>query len=279
MAENASKTLPADAAPSDAPRAPPDDAFVRTTNEFWGQAAGHSREILIGAGVLMIGGLLASGVQRHQESKKQEAGAAVSRALKVAARPVAQKDDPAPTTPPPADEAPFATAQAKNEAVVAAFADVNRKFADSPAAGLGLLPLAEAEFALGKLDDAKGHYEKLTRSLPAEDPTRALGFLGLARIAEQKQDWTGAEKGYADLQRESPRAFLKDEAAVGKARMLEQQNKLQEAADAFAEVKVSFPSTEAARIAESHLGVLAGKGIKPPEKAAPAAPVAAPAAK
>jgi TolA-binding protein len=247
------------------------DPFLRATTQLWDTVAEHAQQIGIGLAVLVVALMVFAGVSAHQRGARDEAGAALSAALQIAERPVSKEEEkPAPGETPDPDEKPFKTDADKQSALVTALMEVRNKYPQSEAGISALVPLGDAQLRLGKLDDAAQSYQAYVNQGPHDDPLRSLAELGLAKVAEAKKDYTGASAAYDVLMRDAPHAFLKDLAALGKARILDAQGQKQQAAEAYQQVKDGYPGSEASREAGEQLSVLAAAGIKPTPKAAPA---------
>ena len=150
--------------------------------------------------------------------------------------------------------------------------EIIAKHPGTDAAHSALVPLGDAQLKLGQLDDAQRSYSDFISGAADDVAMRSLAELGLAKVAESKKDYAAAATAYETLQRDAPHSFLKDRAALGKARMLELQGKKQDAANAYADVKDGYANTDASREAGDRLAMLATEGIKPPPRAMPVAP-------
>jgi TolA-binding protein len=250
------------------------DPFLRATTQLWETLASHAQQIGMGLAVLVVVLVIYAGVTAHQRTARDEAGAALAKALVVAQRPVSKEEPAAGETVDP-DDAPFKTDADKQSALVTALMEVRSKYPESEAGVAALVPLGDAQFKLGKLDEAKQSYEAYLAKGPAGDAVRSLAQLGLAHVAEGKKDLAGASTAYDSLMRDAPHTFLKDVAALGKARMLEVQGQKQPAAEAYQQVKDGYPNTESSREATERLSALASQGFKPAHVAA-ASPDAGP---
>ena len=242
------------------------DPFLRFSIELWDKVAAHAKEIGIALGLVVVAGLVYAAVQAHQSSARAQAGGALAEALKVASRPVKgdASDEEKPETPPAPEDAPFKTFDDKQKAIIAALQEVVAKYPGSDAARTALVPLGDANLQLGQLDAAQKAYSDFVAAGGNDAQLRALAELGLAKVAEARKDWNGAQAAYDQLQRDAPHVFLKDVAALGKARMLELAGKKQDAAAAFAAVRDGYAGTDASRQAGEHLAMLESQGFKAP---------------
>jgi predicted negative regulator of RcsB-dependent stress response len=249
---------------------PPDPTELRSA--AWAEWIGNNIQ-MIGAGfVLLFVAAIGYGIwQSHEAGVETQAGAALGKALQAASRPVTGKDEPAPEEPPAPDEAPFATDEAKQTALLNAVTDVRTKHGASPAGTLALLVQGDAQFKLGKLDEAQKSYQDYVSRTAANDALHSVAQLNLARIAESKKDAEGARVAYEKLLADAPHTFLKDEATFSKGRLLEAAGKKQEAAEAFQNVKDVYKESPLARDADQKLTALAAEGFVPASVKAAAA--------
>jgi tetratricopeptide (TPR) repeat protein len=245
------------------------DPFLKATIQLWDKLHEMRKQIGIALAMALVALLIFAGFTAHQEGKDADAGAALGQAMHLAQRPVQSAEAEKPETAPAPDDAPFKTDAERQTALAAALKDVRARYAGTDAAKSALLALGDAQLKLGQLDDAQKSYAEYVQSATGSDAFRALAELGLAKVAEAKKDLAAAAQAYETLQRDAPHSFLRDVAGLGKARMLEQQGKKQEAAVAYQEVKDGFQNTEAARTATARLAMLATQGVQAPTSAVP----------
>ncbi|MBI5546338.1 MAG: tetratricopeptide repeat protein [Deltaproteobacteria bacterium] len=242
------------------------DPFVRVTSAFWAKAMEHQKVIglaLLGAFALFI---VAALIVRTGQSKGREAGGALASALALAHRPVEGTLD-ALQQDPTAEK--FKTFKEKNEALAKALEEVRTQHAGSPAARTSTLFWADAQFQLGKLDEAAKGYDQFLAEAPASDPLRMLALEGRGYVYEAKKELDKAIETFEKMSREAAGEPGKARAAYHKARLLEAQGKKPEAAAAFQKLKDEFKEAPAAREAEERLALLAMQGVPMPEKAKP----------
>jgi len=246
------------------------DPFLKFTMELWDKLYAMRKVLGLLVLVIIVGAIGFAAITAHKNGLRSRAGAALGEALAVQQRPVKGDDDATVSADP--NQTPFKTNAEKQQAIVSALEGVIAKYPGTEAATNALIPLASAQLALGKLDDAQRNDTAFLAAATRDPQFRALAQLGLANVAEAKKDWTTAGNAYATLQTSAPHAFLKDQAALGKARMLEKAGKKQEAAAAYAEVKDGFAGSPVAREATERLAFLATLGVHPPVRAAPQPP-------
>ncbi len=238
------------------------DPFQEYTLKLWDWVADHAKQI----GVGLAGGAVAitvfAGISAHQQAVREEAGAALAKALTIAQRPIS-KEEPEKDASTDPDDQPFKSETDQQNALIAALNEVRTHYPDSDAAQAALLSLGDAELKLGKLDEARSNFDAYVAHAAPDDSFKALAELGQAHVAELKKDYAGAQSAYESLLRDAPHVFLKDEAALGKARMLEAQGKKNEAAEAYQLVKDGYQSADVSKTASERLAFLATQGIRP----------------
>jgi tetratricopeptide (TPR) repeat protein len=217
------------------------------------------RLVALAAGVILLGGAgiaVASYVSNRGET---EASKALTSALKVLQRPTGTGKEPAAEDDP---EPPFASQTEKDEALLKELASVRNKYPRSRAAVAAELPVAEAELRLGRPDDALKSFEVFLKASSADPHLRAQALEGEGYAFEAKGQLDQALSSFDELAR-SKSDFLGAMGLYHRGRILAEQGKKQEAADAFAQTSSSFPNSPAARLASDRLAVLAEQGIKP----------------
>ena len=247
------------------------DPFERITRAIWAKLV--ERQKLVGLALLAVFALfvVAAVAVRMSQAKSKEAGAALARAMELARRPVegsmeALQD-------PKAEK--FPTFKAKNEAMAKALDEVRAQHPGTEAARTATVFWADAEFQLGKLDEAtKGYEEYLAQTRPG-DSLRVLADEGLGYSWEAKKDLDKAYQAFDAMNREAAGDPEKARAAYQLARILEEQGKKTEAAQAFQKVKDEYKEAPAARDADERLALLAMQGVAVPEKAKDATKTAA----
>ncbi len=240
-------------------RAP--DAFQKAGLQAREWLQDKQRLVLLAAlAVLVAGGgvAVASFVSNRGEV---EASKALSSALKIVERPVRAEEPPAPQE--PDGEPPFASQKEKDEALIKQLAEVRQKYPRSRAAVAAELPIGEAQLRLGQPDEALKSIQEFLKAIPPDDPLRAEALEGQGYAYEEKGNLDQALASFDALSRDSKTDFLNGMGLYHRGRILMQQDKKQEAAEAFAQISSAYPSSPAARLASERLAVLAEQGIKP----------------
>ncbi|MGI5862590.1 MAG: tetratricopeptide repeat protein [Myxococcales bacterium] len=236
------------------------DKFLEAITEFWNKAAQHQKAIGIGA-LAVVGLFLIVGLISHsQEKSATAAGGALAQALELSRQGIEGTFD-ASSDP---DAPKFASHQEKYEKLVAAFEKVRADHPGSKAARTAGYYLADAQFQLGKLEEADKAYEQFIAQTSSGDPLRVLALEGRGYIAESKKEWAKASELFGQMSREASGEPTKARAAYHRARILAAEGKKQEAAEAFQKVKSEFKEAPAARLAGERLALLAADGVHAP---------------
>ena len=239
-------------------RAP--DAFQKAGLQAreWLQSKKGLVLLLVAAALLVGGGVaVASYFSNRGES---DASKALATALKVVERPV-RAEIQAPTD---ADaEAPFPTQKEKDEELVKQLTEVQQKFPRSRSAITAELPIGEAQLRLGRPDGAMKSLQDFIKATPSEEPLRVEALEGQGYAYEAKGQLDQALSTFDALSRENKTDFLTGIGLYHRGRILIEQGKKQEAAEAFAQVSSAYPNTPVARLASDRLAVLAEEGFKP----------------
>lgn len=244
------------------------DAFQRVSGELWNKLIERQKIVglaLLGAVALF---LVIALVARHNQGQAREAGGALASALALANRPVegsleALQD-------PTAEK--FKTFQEKNEALAKALDEVRAKHSGTEAATTATLFFGDAQFHLGKLDEAAKAYDDFLAKAGEGDALRTLALEGQGYVFEAKKELDKALEAFDKMGKQAVAEPSKARAAYHRARILEAQGKKQEAAAAFQKLKDEYKEAPAAREAEERLALLAMQGVPMPEKAKPAEP-------
>lgn len=241
------------------------DAFQKAGLQARQWLEDKQRLVALVAGVILLGGAgiaLASYVSNRGET---EASRALASALKLLQRPTGTGKEPATDED---AEPPFSSQTEKDEALIKELAGVREKYPRSRAAVAAELPIAEAELRLGRADVALKSFEVFLKASFADPHRRAQALEGEGYGFEAKGQLDQALSSFDELAR-SKSDFLGAMGLYHRGRILAEQGKKQEAADAFAQTSSSFPNSPAARLASDRLAVLAEQGIKPTPPAAP----------
>ena len=251
------------------------DQFLKTSSAYWGMAAANRKLIIAVAAGLLSLAIVVIVVSNVMKAKVQASGEAFSAALALAERPV-QGDVSALSA--PADVTPFATRQAKYEALEAAFQKLRDEHAGTRAAQSAAYYLADAQMQLGKVEAADELYAAYVGSAKAGAPLRLMALEGRGYAAEKRGDAVAALSFFEQLGREAQGEQWQARAAYHRARMLVLQGKKAEAAEAFERIGKDFSkATAMGALAKERLALLASEGIRPAVEPPPAAAVAQPA--
>jgi tetratricopeptide (TPR) repeat protein len=243
------------------------DKFLKFSTEFWGKAAQKQKAIGIGVAVVIGLFLVAALVSRSQHKQANASGGALAEALDLASRGVEgsfeASGDP--------DEPRFSTQQQKYEELSAALDKVRTGHSGTLAARSATYYFADAQYQLGKYEEADKAYGDFIGQASAGDPLRVLALEGRGYVAESKQDWAKSLELFEQMSREATGEPVKARAAYHRARILAASGKKLEAAEAYQKLKDDFKEAPAARQAGERLALLAAEGVKAPAVQAQAA--------
>lgn len=216
------------------------DKFTKTAGNLLSMARQHPRETFIVAGgvvvVLIVLGLLldAGGIRVDPV-----AGGKLSEALALLERPVGEAPD---------GEESFASEEEKRTALVEAFEAIRASHGGSPAALTATLALADVRYAEGRHDEAIALYDAYLEKTKV-DHRRTLALEGKALSLEAKGDLDAAAAAFAAL----AEAGAEAKGLYGKARLLERQQKWEEARAAWDELKENHGFTPEGQAANQRL--------------------------
>lgn len=190
----------------------------------WARDAGDRltkhRNLLIGGAVavlLAIGGTL--GYQRFAMAREGRAADAYAEALRVAMAPIEAEPDPSAATRP---EGPrFRTVEARLQAAVEKFRQVERNHPSSRIAPIARLNEANTLLLLGRYQEAKQVFEGLRGADTAGLEGRVVE--GIAHAEEGLNNVAGAERAFRELQ-DIQSGMYRDEAQYALARLALRQN-------------------------------------------------------
>lgn len=223
------------------------DKFQQRAGGWFDWAHENQKQVALGGAallvVILVIGLLFGG-KPQKAAETSEAGRELSAALALVDRPVASGA-------PSGAEKPFATEKEKQQAIADALTEVRRKHPGSNAALSAILPLADARFKLGEFDVAAGLYDEYLQKAPANSPLRFLALEGKAQSLEAKGDLDGAAKAFDKLGSEAP--GYEDRALYGKASVLQQQQKWDEARATYEKLEKDHPTSPLARMGGERL--------------------------
>ena len=228
------------------------DKFQAQSQSYLDWAHEHPKHVLWG-GVGLLALILAIGLifgGGDSGPKVTKGGKQLAAALALLDRPVVAPGDEAPA----AGTETFASETEKQQAIEKALAEVREQHPGSDVARSALLPLADARFKLGKFDEALAAYDEYLGAAGKDDPMRFLALEGRATALEAKGDATAAVAAWDRMKEEAP--DFADRALFGKARLLEQQGKWDEARKLYEQIKSEYGQSPVNRFASERLAVL-----------------------
>lgn len=227
----------------------------------------RQKAILIVVGVVIVGGLGVALATYMSNRSDLNAAKMFGDALKPLDRPVVAATD-APPVVEEGEDPPFKSQNEKDEALVRTLGEFRKDHGSSKAAATAAITLAQAQFRLGKHDDALTGFDDFLKSAQTDDPLRAAALEGKGYVFEAKGDYDKALTAFEQLGRENKTEFLTGMGPFHRARVLLAQGKKEEAAKEFSLIAQQFPNTAAARLSQERLSTLVAAGITPPPLAA-----------
>lgn len=222
------------------------DKFTRATSGWLARARENPRETAIAVGglllVLVIVGFL---VDRGGIRVDPVAGGALSEALALVDRPVGEAEA-------AEGEEAFATEEERRTALAEAFEAIRSRHGNSPSGLTATLALADVRFDQGDYDAALSLYEAFLSKAGSDHSLRVLALEGKAVALEAKGDLEGALAGFEAL----IQAGAEGKGLYGKARLLERQQKWDEARAAWEKLKEEHGLTPEGREANLRLARL-----------------------
>lgn len=238
------------------------DAFQAAGAQAQSWFQERQKAILIVLGVILVGGLGVALATYLSNRSDQQAAKSFGDALKPLSREVAAGES-APVVA-EGEDPPFKSQKEKDEALVKALAEFKQQNSGSKAAATAAITLAQANFRLGKLDDALAGFDDYLKAAPTDDPLRAAALEGKGYVFEAKGDYDKALTAFEQLGRENKTEFLTGMGPYHRARVLLAQGKKDEAAKEFSSIAQQFPNTAAARMSQERLSSLVAAGVTPP---------------
>jgi tetratricopeptide (TPR) repeat protein len=226
------------------------DKFQKEAGGVFDWMHEHPKEVAMGGAglvalILVIG--LAFGGDDRSAERGSAAGADLATALELVDRPVASEGAP----PPQGGGQPFAGETEKQQAIAQALTEVRTTHAGTRTATAAALPLADAQFKLGKYDEALALYDEYLKEAPAGAELRFLALEGRAQTLQAQGKTDEAIQAWDRLAEQEP--AYKDRALYGKGRLLEKQQKWDEARAAYEVVQKDFANGAMARLAAERL--------------------------
>jgi tetratricopeptide (TPR) repeat protein len=221
------------------------DKFQVAATEAAAWAAKRRRLVLVavvGAFALVAAVI---GVSAYLDSARTDAGGLLYRAVDAASGEVSSI--PLPNV----DRPLFRTAAEKQQAVLAAAAQVRERHGGSRAAATAALLEGDAHLAAGAWDKAAAAYQTFLDKTGEDDSLRFGALDGLARAQEGKGDLAAAAKTYEQAMRID---FYKDRATLERARVLVKAGKKSDAQAALASIAKESPLAVEAQERLARLG-------------------------
>ncbi len=237
------------------------DQFLKTANGYVNKAANNLPKVIAVSGGILAVVLVCTILSGIFASKKQASGESLSAAVELTRRPVSNAIG--------ADAVQaFADEKTKNEAVIAAFEKVRQEHAGTMAAISAICYMADANFKLGRHDQALTLYSEYLSKASKDSPLYLQALEGKAYTLEAKSDFAQAHSIFLKISDESKGDMAKARAEYNAARMLELQGKEADAANAYAKIEKKFDKKAygIAQSAKDRLAKLAAKGIKPAQE-------------
>jgi tetratricopeptide (TPR) repeat protein len=168
--------------------------------------------IVIGVALLGVGAAVTADYvhNRNEDEASQDLGGR----LKALDRPVSES---ATTT---GEDAPFKSAQEKDEAVAASMDELRSKHGGTRAARTASLIAGSARLRLKKYDDAIKGYAEFLKGAHPEEPLRASAIEGEGYAYEGKGDLAQALGSYEQLERDNKSDFLAGMGLYHRGRIL-----------------------------------------------------------
>lgn len=228
----------------------------------------RQKAIAIAVAVVILGGLGIGLLSYLSDRGEVQAAKDMGEAMKPMSRQVDANAAAANTE--EGQEPPFKSQTEKDQAIEKALSDFRHAHDGTRAATTAALPLAQAEFRLGKYDDALNGFEEFLKKAASEDPMRAAALEGKGYVYEAKKDYEKALTAFEQLGRENKSDFLAGMGPYHRARVLIEQGKKDDAAKELSQIPTQFPNTAAARMAQERLSSLIASGVAPPPPVAAA---------
>lgn len=168
------------------------DQFVTTVEDSLDFATRYRRELLFGAGALVVLALAVVGWRTWAASRAADAGVALSEAMETFEAPLAT--DEAATLPEGATTYP--DEDARREAANEDFRRVREDYSGSPAAGVAAVYLARIAAEDGRIEDAEALWREIAEG-GADDPLAVQARLNLINLERSRDNH---EQVVADLE-------------------------------------------------------------------------------
>lgn len=239
------------------------DAFMKAGSVARTWFQDNVRVVAIVVGVALVGVGVAVTVGYVHDRGEDEAAQDLGGRLKTLERPISET---ATTT---GEDAPFKTAQERDEAVAKSMEELRSKHGGTRAARTAALIAGGAQVRMQKYDDALKSYAEFLKGAVPEEPLRAAAIEGEGYAHEGKGELDLALASYEQLERDNKSDFLTGMGLYHRGRILTLQNKKADAAKAFTDLTAAHPGTPAAKLGQTRLDELKAQGVPMPAAAPP----------
>jgi tetratricopeptide (TPR) repeat protein len=244
------------------------DALQRAGLEASSWLEGKEKLLVAGVVALVLLGLVVAIVDALGDRSQRRAQSALGAALEPVLRSVAEEGAPPPEGA-DTEKPPFASQQAKDEAVVSSLTAFRKEHPGTRSAATAGLPLGQALYRLGRHDEAIKAFDDFLAGVEKDAPLRAVALEGKGYAHEAKGELDRALAAYEQLVGHKGGGFLDGMGKLHRGRVLELQNKRDEAAQVYAAIPAEHPNSAAARQALERLNLLASQGVNVPVPKAP----------
>jgi hypothetical protein len=247
------------------------DAFQRVGNEARDWLAERQTLVALAVGVLLVGGLVVALFSYFSHRGEAKASKELGAALEILERPIVPTPEGTEAKPmAEGDKAPFRTAKDQDEALVKSLSDFRAAHKGTSSATTAALPLAKAQYRMGKLDDALASFADYLKDAPQNDPMRAGALEGQGYTYEAQQKYDQALASFDEMSKVDAGGFLEGMGQYHRARILILQGKKDDAAAVLVKIPVDHANSAASRLATERTSLLAAEGVKIPEPPKPA---------
>lgn len=244
------------------------DSFQRVGGEARDWLADRQKWVAGAVAALLVVGLGFSIAHYLSERREAKAAVALSEALEPLSRPVAADGQEMPGL--QGSKQSFKSDAEKDEALVAS---LNRFRAANPtgeASNEAALVQAQAEFRLGRYEQALQGFDRFLKNADSKDPLQASALEGRGYALESLGQTDEALKAFESLSKSTTGEYLKGMGLYHQARILIATGKKAEAAKLLTQLSSEAAGTAAARMGKERLTLLTAEGVAVPP--APAGP-------
>ena len=248
------------------------DAFQRVGAEARDWLVGRQTIVALAVGVVLVGGLVVALISYFSNRGEAKAAKELGAVLEILERPVVPTPEGTQAQPVAAgDKTPFRTVQEQDGKLVEDLTAFRNNHKGTTSAMTAALPLAKAQFRLGKVDEALAAYAEYLKDAPQNDPMRAGALEGQGYAYESQQKYDQALASFDEMSKVDAGGYLEGMGQYHRARILILQGKKDDAAAILVKLPVDHPGSAAARLATERTSLLAAEGVKIPPPPEPAA--------